>query len=137
MVNKLIGKYNPYKTYKFAFMDIETNEWFLANKKPKDIIVKVGYFGSQWATHYQYRIVLYAFEYFQTKQSYTEYEFVYSMYKKFMRDMREQKVYMNEYPDNPRYAKNYYNSYKQYKFFKTRMNTIKNSSEFLIELLTK
>ena len=45
------------KQFKYVFLNLKDNTFFFANKKPKDMFVKNGYFSH--GTHYQYDLQSY------------------------------------------------------------------------------
>lgn len=129
----------PYtnKTYKYCFKNIETNEWFLANKKPKGITIKTGYFGSIFATHYQYRITTFTdyHHYSKTKNGYNEHEFVCMMIKYYNNELRKSRKQHKNNPEILRYKQHLDSNRQQVNYFKRRKKQIEVSKEYLWELL--
>lgn len=134
----------PYdgKYYKFAFKNIETNEWFLANKKPKDITVRKGYFCSILADHYQYHIKTLMYDTdVKTNRSkgltkvYTEYMFVCGMIQRSQKDIKEARKYVKDFNGHIQWEDNLEKAKKQKKFFQKRKLEIENSSEYLWAVL--
>lgn len=134
----------PYdgKYYKFAFKNIETQQWFLANKKPKDIHVKKGYWGSILDDHYQYHIKTLMYDtgikckkMSGTTKVYNEYEFVCGMLVRSKNNIKEAREYCKEMPDNNQWKERLSESKLEKKFFENRKKEIETSPEYLWETL--
>lgn len=135
------GIYNRKQKFKYAFVSL-TNplDWFLANKKPKHIKIKTGYFGNNLATHRQYRINHFAYDYVDRNWDeckYTEHEFVSVMIKYCSDQMRINKKRYKIDSETKRFLDNYNEFKLQREFFKKRLNEIENTPDYIMEVLTK
>jgi hypothetical protein len=94
----------PYdgKLYKFCFKNIETNEWTLANKKPKEFNIQKDYWRSILNTHYQYHITTLLYDSKEkcvrksTGRYYTELQFVRGMMHYLRCENRRLKGYLED-----------------------------------------
>lgn len=134
----------PYdgKYYKFAFKSIKTKQWFLANKKPKDIHVKKGYWGSILDDHYQYHIKTLMYDtgiksdkMSGTTRVYNEYQFVCGMLVRNKNNVKEARKYCKEMPDNDQWQEKLKEYKLDKKFFEKRKKEIESSPEYLWETL--
>lgn len=141
-MKRLDTPYNG-KCYKFAFKHIETGEWFLANKKPKDIVIKEGYFGSFFATHYKYKVstLLYNVNIkpkIITKnyeKLYNEHQFVCGMIKALGSDLYTENKRRIANPGVLHIVDKCSHIRKQIKYFKQCKHNIETSKEYLWETL--
>jgi len=130
----------PYdgKLYKFCFKNIETGEWTLANKKPKDMYVEKGYWRSILNTHYQYHIttLLYDSQEKSVRKSngrfYTELQFVKGMMHYLRRENKRLKSYLTD--DTIRidhWTEEIKDNNRQIRMFDKRKKEILGSKEYL------